>query len=69
MCRRFKSGPDHFVLLEFPGAVAQLGERFHGMEEVVSSTLIGSTSRPAVRRLTTGRTALRGDGGFRRRFV
>ncbi len=24
------------------GAVAQLGERLHGMQEVVSSTLIGS---------------------------
>jgi hypothetical protein len=28
-----------------PGAVAQLGERLHGMQEVVSSTLIGSIAR------------------------
>ena len=25
------------------GAVAHLGERFHGMEEVASSSLVGST--------------------------
>ncbi len=28
--------------LTTPGAVAQLGERLHGMQEVVSSNLIGS---------------------------
>jgi hypothetical protein len=28
------------------GAVAQLGERLHGMQEVVSSNLIGSIPRP-----------------------
>ena len=32
------------------GAVAQLGERLHGMQEVVSSTLIGSTSPHSVGR-------------------
>ena len=34
----------HGSLLKFwfPGALAQLGERLHGMQEVVSSNLIGS---------------------------
>ena len=30
------------------GAVAQLGERLHGMQEVVSSNLISSTAQPIV---------------------
>ena len=42
--RRFKG-------VEYLGAVAQLGERLHGMQEVVGSSPIGSTSRnPAERK-------------------
>jgi hypothetical protein len=33
------------------GAVAQLGERLHGMQEVVGSSPIGSTSEPAIWRV------------------
>ena len=36
-------GPPTFLTPH--GGVAQLVERFHGMEEVVSSSLIASTSR------------------------
>ncbi len=31
-----------------PGAVAQLGERLHGMQEVTSSTLVGSIFKPGI---------------------
>ena len=36
---------DFMVQGQIYGALAQLGERLHGMQEVVSSTLIGSIVR------------------------
>src|SRR3546814_17705422 len=41
------------------GAIAQLVERFHGMEEVRSSILLSSTSRPAARRAVSRSAAAR----------
>src|SRR3546814_15462449 len=41
------------------GAIAQLVERFHGMEEVRSSILLSSTSRPAARRAVSRSGAAR----------
>src|SRR3546814_20609614 len=41
------------------GAIAQLVERFHGTEEVRSSILLSSTSRPAARRAVSRSAAAR----------
>ena len=42
-------GYEFAAKLGLPEAIAQLGERLHGMQEVAGSSPAGSTSRPAVR--------------------
>jgi prevent-host-death family protein len=49
---------------DFDGAIAQLGERCHGMAEVVGSSPTSSTSRP----LEVGGTTQIGSHEFRERF-
>ena len=62
-----RAGVHYAADYEFPGAVAQLGERLHGMQEVVGSSPISSTSQDSDE-ASPGETETVGAHEFRNRF-